>query len=1178
MRVADSDYILALHRGERVVNYATFTLSNGTVKELTPADFRISGNNYTDKTTDGNAFSVGSFIGKTVNICIDNSTGKFDGLDFYMSTFILRESIGIRQGTSVTPKHVSIGKFTVVTDYTPGSIISFNAVDDSYKFDKKHTLTGLKTFKEIVSIACTDCLGSSTFDATGNFDLHNTQVDTSKIDASVTWRQVVSYVAAAAGYNVYIDATGLLKFKWYDYSVFNEDGLDGGTFNTTTTPYSDGDNADGGDFTFSESTDYDGGTFTDAQDYHLIQTYKNFEMGTYDISITGVRVINDKTVVESPSSHDYGYSYVIEVKDNPLCKGIESTIASHLGGKLNDFTFRTFSCEVLCDPLIEAGDSALVVDTKGVEHRTIINTVEFSTGGRTRIACQAESIIRQQSSYTSEAAKAVVEANRHTDNSISTYDAAVQRMNDLAQNALGMYTASVTLEDGSVIRYESDHAITYNTDGSVRFTLHSFVCKNAGTGYFYSTDAGLTDESTTWTGGIDRNGNAVLNTIAVYKLQAEWVIAGILSDQAGKNFWDLDTGDLQMTGGAKLKLESTDYSGAYVPTMGNSPASSWTTSTANKAGIGKTFKDTSTNGKIYIYRDVDMTYPETAHPYANSDDKKYLIRTGLTAPVKIKFHGSCETEANYDYLDVFYTDGTSWYKTRMEGIFGGAEVIVPSNNIYLVWHTDSSVQKWGFAISSITETDESPSTFTEEQIPSGNIINVNAYIWEEVTIDNFTKLTSQKEITENMTQEEIFNALTGGGAEQGIYIHNGKVYLNATYMQIGDLSANRIKGGTLILGGNSTSWTKMNVEDNNGNYLGGIADAWYANELYVYGADNPEGWNEISILNGGDGWRNIGVPNTNASRTYQYTYRPYVAGQMIDLYPHDILYRIELLDANGDPVAYYDTFGSSELKYRDNSSYTTPVSFAYADAVNTDGEIGPAYAGTSSVIYEIPKNFGNEAGEYIMLTLTINNQQTLYNAGVRRIRIKFSYYYYVVGIRADGIYGNHRGTFNGYANIYDSGANLFLDNANREIHIVNTTTDRMDIAYDDITQTVSGTAKHPIWSASDERVKEDIKPLDVDLSKSLIDATKPKRFKFKNTDGIHYGVTAQDMREILDNIGETESELEHSMGLSEEKTGLDDERMVEYLEFIPHLINYVKDLQAQIDDLKEEIKMLKGDK
>ena len=471
---------------------------------------------------------------------------------------------------------------------------------------------------------------------------------------------------------------------------------------------------------------------------------------------------------------------------------------------------------------------------------------------------------------------------------------------------------------------------------------------------------------------------------------------------------------------------------------------------------------------------------------------------------------------------------------------------------------------------------------------SGKYIWTRSQItWTDSNVTYTTPILAQAENQANqavatldtsLDQTGVFNRLTNNGQTQGIYLDNNKVYINASYIQTGDLTADRIKGGTLILGGTGTSWTKMNVEDSHGNYLGGIADAWYANELYVYGADNPDGWNEISMLNGNDGWRTIGIVNTSSSRTWQYTYRPYIAGQMIDLYPNDVGYRIILEDGNGAEVYYYDVFGTSELKYRDNSSHTTPLSFAIADAVDTAGEWGPTYAGTSGEIYEIPKNFGNEAGEYIMLTLTINNQQTLWNAGVRRIKIKFSYYYYVVGIKSDGIYGNHRGTFNGYANIYDSGANLFLDNASREIHIINTTTDRMDIAYDDITQTVSGTAKHPIWSASDERVKEDIEPLDVDLSKNLIDATRPKRFRFKNTDGIHYGVTAQDMREILDNIGETDSELEHSMGLSEEKTGLDDERMVEYLEFIPHLINYVKDLRAEVVALKEEVRILKEER
>lgn len=435
-----------------------------------------------------------------------------------------------------------------------------------------------------------------------------------------------------------------------------------------------------------------------------------------------------------------------------------------------------------------------------------------------------------------------------------------------------------------------------------------------------------------------------------------------------------------------------------------------------------------------------------------------------------------------------------------------------------------------------------------------------------------------------LNQAKVFNKLTNNGEVQGIYLNNDKVYINASYIQAGDLSANRIKGGQLTLGDDSTAWTRLVVNDSNGNYLGGINDAWYVNELYVYGQDNPYGWNDIPLLRGGDGWRTVAVTNTATSRTFTYAYRPYIAGQMNDIEKqedlgggyYEISYIMTLLDANGDEVDYFLTFGSSQLKYRD-AVHTTPLSFGYTDIQNSYGQWQGLYESTSAEIDKIPKNFGRESSEYIQITLTVDNMQTLYNQGVRRLRFNFGYVGFATGVREDGIYGSHRGTFNGYANIYDSAANLLVDAASREMHLVSDVDNKIDIAYDDITQTVSGTAKHPIWSASDERVKEDIEPLDVDLSKNLIDATKPKRFKFKNTDGIHYGVTAQDMREILDSIGETESELEHSMGLPEEKTGLVDERMVEYLEFIPHLINYVKDLRAEVVALKNIINTLKED-
>lgn len=48
-----------------------------------------------------------------------------------------------------------------------------------------------------------------------------------------------------------------------------------------------------------------------------------------------------------------------------------------------------------------------------------------------------------------------------------------------------------------------------------------------------------------------------------------------------------------------------------------------------------------------------------------------------------------------------------------------------------------------------------------------------------------------------MTQQNIFNKLTNNGETQGIYLSNGKLYINATYIKTGTLSANMISGGTL---------------------------------------------------------------------------------------------------------------------------------------------------------------------------------------------------------------------------------------------------------------------------------------------------------------------------------------------------------------------------------------------
>ena len=59
----------------------------------------------------------------------------------------------------------------------------------------------------------------------------------------------------------------------------------------------------------------------------------------------------------------------------------------------------------------------------------------------------------------------------------------------------------------------------------------------------------------------------------------------------------------------------------------------------------------------------------------------------------------------------------------------------------------------------------------------------------------------------SLTQQDLFNRLTNNGQTQGIYLSNGKLYINATYIQSGTLSGIRVEAGSGLIGG----WTLDNT-------------------------------------------------------------------------------------------------------------------------------------------------------------------------------------------------------------------------------------------------------------------------------------------------------------------------------------------------------------------------------
>ena len=92
MRLVENETRRTMNTRRNFVNYATMTLSDGTVLNLTPSDFRISGNSFTDDWCDGEEFQLGSAIGKTATLLLDNTDGRTETIG--SSTITYRHEIG----------------------------------------------------------------------------------------------------------------------------------------------------------------------------------------------------------------------------------------------------------------------------------------------------------------------------------------------------------------------------------------------------------------------------------------------------------------------------------------------------------------------------------------------------------------------------------------------------------------------------------------------------------------------------------------------------------------------------------------------------------------------------------------------------------------------------------------------------------------------------------------------------------------------------------------------------------------------------------------------------------------------------------------------------------------------------------------------------------------------------
>ena len=502
------------------------TLANTTVLHLTEADMWDDSFKVETASSGTSSFDIGTAVIGQCKFSLNNLDERFNQYDFFNATAVVY--VGLK-GDEINglQQYVRFGFFTVDEPTFAGALIQLVLLDNMWKFDRplnNVSLTFPISAQSAVVAICQYCgvtLQTQQFHGY-NFSIAEAPKDMDRMNC----REFLQYVAMIGCNFCIINEYGDLEIKWYDTAhIPTGSDLDGGTFNTNTTPYSDGDSADGGNFTNYNSGDsVDGGSFNDNPNVDYFTRNFNLTLGTDVITITGVKFVIDETAYTIGTE---GYRLALE---NPLVNADNvNSVLNLIWDVLEGFSLRTFNLTCASDLAVEVGDCCAIKDYKGnyVYSWVTNNIFAFS---KHQVQCNAIPPTRTLTKQYSKVVKAAVEqARRQTDEQISNYDLAVQRMNQLAANASGLYWIDVPQSDGTIIYYESDKPLSIDSNGNVVFTYHSHVWKKTGSGFFSTADSGTSEATTIWTGGIDANNNAVMNTISTIGISFDWAHGGILT-------------------------------------------------------------------------------------------------------------------------------------------------------------------------------------------------------------------------------------------------------------------------------------------------------------------------------------------------------------------------------------------------------------------------------------------------------------------------------------------------------------------------------------------------------------------------------------------------------------------------------------------------------------------------
>lgn len=238
---------------------------------------------------------------------------------------------------------------------------------------------------------------------------------------------------------------------------------------------------------------------------------------------------------------------------------------------------------------------------------------------------------------------------------------------------------------------------------------------------------------------------------------ATYIKTGIITDNVGNNYWNLQTGEFRLSdtttlGGDSIatKNDVTDLDDS----LNQQEVFDRLTNNGAAKGIALV------NGVLYINAD----YINSGTVKGNFINAKNLVvtdRSGNTT-FAIDSNGNVTIRAAS-----FSLQGSSIQSIADDA----ADSALTSANNY----TDTKA----------SSTLSSAQNYADNE--ASNALQ-QAKNYTDLQIENFDP---------DLTQQEVFNILTNGGTTQGIYLSGGKIYINATYIGSGTISASRIAAGSI---------------------------------------------------------------------------------------------------------------------------------------------------------------------------------------------------------------------------------------------------------------------------------------------------------------------------------------------------------------------------------------------